>query len=162
MFGYSEWMKCIRRLLKSCRTSGSIVISEISSHINDATGPLYCPVHNIQEQGFLFYFQRRKREREPHGPFCLFTSRMGMGATRCACPLQEAGLAKLSLQETQRLGLVQRMAELPSIRLLLDICAPHQPDRPTSTQLDLSKKKTNLFIYLNPHVSLSMWVDSPL
>lgn len=111
---------------------------------------------------FLFSEEEEEREREPHGPFCLFTSRMGMGATRCACPLQEAGLAKLSLQETQRLGLVQRMAELPSIRLLLDICAPHQPDRPTSTQLDLSKKKTNLFIYLNPHVSLSMWVDSPL
>lgn len=57
VFGYSDWIKSIRHLLKSARTSGGIVISEITTHTNDVTRPLYCPLHNIQEE----------RERERHG-----------------------------------------------------------------------------------------------
>lgn len=44
MLGISDWMKFIRRLLESPRTSGCVVISEISSHTNDPSGPLCHPV----------------------------------------------------------------------------------------------------------------------
>lgn len=60
MFGYSEWMKFIRHFLKSPRTSGCIVVSEIASHTNGATGSLHCSLHNIQELGVFFFREERK------------------------------------------------------------------------------------------------------
>ena len=73
----------------------------------------------------------------------------------CVCPLKWAGLNKLSMQEIQRFGLLQRIPGwLPSIRILLDICAHHQPDRRTGrrgTQLDQNPKHS-LFICLSEHV----------
>lgn len=67
------------------------------------------------------------------------------------CPLQEAGLAKLSMQDIQRFGLVQEIpGRLPSIRILLDICAHHQPDRPTGRQTRSWIRIQKQPIYLPP------------
>lgn len=130
MFGYSEWIKFIKCLLKSVRTSGCIVISEIGSHTNYATEPLYCPVHNIQED--LFFCQRNMRERKRHGPSFTHTDEAWDQPSVHVCPLQQAGFAKLGMQDTQRFELVQRIPRwFPSSRILLDICSHHQPDGPT-------------------------------
>lgn len=82
MFGYSEWIEFIRRLLKSARTSGCIVISEISGHTNDATGPLHCPARSIQEDRFP---ARRGRGSEQNGLSSIHIKNGHEGNPVCVC-----------------------------------------------------------------------------
>lgn len=157
MFGYSEWIKFIRCLLKSVRTSGCIVMSEIGSHTNYATEPLYCPVHNIQEDLFC---QRNRRERERAAWSKLHSHQQAWDQPSVhVCPLLQA--QSLACKVSKDLSWCKENSGwLPSSCILLDISSHHQPDRPRGrdTHTARSESKNNLFLFIStPCFSWTTW-----
>lgn len=160
MFGCSEWMKFIRHLLKSPRTSGCIVIFEISSHTNDAT-----VLSSAQEQGVL------GRESS------MVQSRDGIKAAQCVCCICVHSKRQLNsacsiskhlsgCREYQggfihpctcRHTLHIKQKRMPQARLTINLTGQHGVKHAAG-----DKFKNNPCICLIRHVSLSMWVDSPL